>query len=97
MIIPSGLVHQEEGAAKIFFRNHESVLKYAKEIGADLVLHGGDFFYRTKIPQMIIAKAYDSLIHFAENNIPIVIVPGNHESSRLPDSLLTPAPYDKYL
>lgn len=75
-----------------FFNNHNFVMQYAKDINADLILHGGDFFFRTKIPEKIIAIAYDDLLNHAENQIPIVIVPGNHESSRLPCSLLTQHP-----
>lgn len=72
-----------------FFDNHERVLQYALDNNADLVIHGGDYFFRTKIPKMIEAIAYDNLLRFAEKGIPIFIVPGNHESSRLPGSLLT--------
>jgi len=71
-----------------FFENYKKVLDYAIDSKADLVLHGGDFFFRSKVPAPIVDKAYDILYDFAENDIPFVIVPGNHERSVLPSSIL---------
>ena len=71
-----------------FFENYRKVLDYAVESKADLVLHGGDFFFRSKVPAPIVDRAYDILYNFAKNGIPIVIVPGNHERSVLPTSIL---------
>ncbi|MDA3813870.1 MAG: DNA repair exonuclease [Candidatus Cloacimonetes bacterium] len=71
-----------------FFNNYKKVLDYAIESKADLVVHGGDFFFRSKVPASIVDKAYDILYDFAENEIPFVIVPGNHERSVLPSSIL---------
>ena len=71
-----------------FFNNYQKVLNYAIEIQTDLVLHGGDLFFRSKVPAPIVDKAYDILYDFAENGIPFVIVPGNHERSVLPSSIL---------
>ncbi|NQV18246.1 MAG: DNA repair exonuclease [Armatimonadetes bacterium] len=73
---------------KDFFDNYQKVLSYAAESQTDLVLHGGDFFFRSKVPAPIVDKAYDILYDFAENEIPFVIVPGNHERSVLPTSIL---------
>jgi DNA repair protein SbcD/Mre11 len=70
-----------------FFDNYKRVLDYAVESKADLVLHGGDFFFRSKVPAPIVDKAYDILYDFAENDIPFIIVPGNHERSVLPTSI----------
>lgn len=71
-----------------FFANYQKVLSYAVETEADLVLHGGDFFFRSKVPAPIVDKAYDILYDFAKNGISFVIVPGNHERSVLPTSIL---------
>ena len=71
-----------------FFDNYKSVLDHAVESKADLVLHGGDFFFRSKVPAPIVDRAYDILYDFANNDIPFVIVPGNHERSVLPSSIL---------
>lgn len=75
-----------------FFNNFDKVLDYAKEVQADLVIHGGDLFYRTLVPTPIIDMVYERIFNFAESGIPIVIVPGNHESSRLPVSLFMQHP-----
>lgn len=70
-----------------FFNNFDYILDYAKKVKADLVIHGGDLFYRTLVPEPIVDMVYERIYNFAESDIPIVIVPGNHESSRLPVSL----------
>ncbi len=44
-------------------------------------------FFRTRVPAKIVDMAYEALMEFARSGIPIFIVPGNHESSRLPPSL----------
>ncbi len=72
-----------------FFNNFQHVLDYAVNNNVDYVLHGGDFFFRSKVPSPIVDKAYTMLYKFAENNIPTIIVPGNHERSILPSSFLT--------
>ncbi len=75
-----------------FFNNFDKVLEYAREERADLVIHGGDLFFRTLVPNAIIDMVYERIFNFAETGIPIVIVPGNHESSRLPVSLFMQHP-----
>jgi len=70
-----------------FFTNFRQVLAYARETKPDLVLHGGDLFFRARVPQMIVDLVYSDLFEFASEGIPIVIVPGNHERSILPASL----------
>jgi len=46
-----------------------------------------DLFFRSKIPQLIIEKTYNIIRKFADHGIPICIVPGNHEKSKLPNPL----------
>lgn len=75
-----------------FFNNFDKVLDYAKEARADMVIHGGDLFFRTLIPKPIIDMVYERIFDFAESGIPIIIVPGNHENSRLPVSLFMQHP-----
>jgi len=75
-----------------FFNNFEKVLEYSLDNRIDVIIHGGDFFFRSKVPQQIVTKAYQILFEFAENGILLVIVPGNHERSRLPQSILTRHP-----
>lgn len=71
-----------------FFDNFQKVLDFARNARVDFVLHGGDFFFRSKVPAFIIDLAYTALLDFLESGIPFYVVPGNHERSRLPDSLI---------
>ncbi|MBN2542451.1 metallophosphoesterase [bacterium] len=75
-----------------FFGNHYRVLEHALQSKVDMVVHGGDLFFRTRVPNAIVDKVYDGLLDFAENGIPLIIIPGNHESSRLPGSILIEHP-----
>jgi len=75
-----------------FFANFHRVLDYARETRPDVVLHGGDVFFRARIPQMIVDMVYSDLYEFASEGIPILIVPGNHERSILPASLFLEHP-----
>jgi exonuclease SbcD len=71
-----------------FFANLERAFDYAHQVKADAVIHTGDVFFRSKLPPAIVDRAYGCLTRFAERGIPLVILPGNHERSRMPPSLL---------
>jgi DNA repair exonuclease SbcCD nuclease subunit len=75
-----------------FFANFDKIIEYAKQVKADLIIHGGDLFYRTRVPEPIIDMVYERIFKVANYGIPVVIVPGNHESSRLPLSLFMQHP-----
>jgi len=75
-----------------FFANHGLVLAHARAVSADLVVHGGDLFFRSKVPQKIVDLVYESLFEFSKTGIDLFIVPGNHERSQLPESLLFSLP-----
>ena len=70
-----------------FFANFRQVLDYARQTHPDLVLHGGDLFFRARVPHKIVDLVYADLFDFAGEGIPFVIVPGNHERSILPTSI----------
>ena len=70
-----------------FHTNYLRILEHAKQSSADLVIHGGDMFFRSKVPYSLVAKAFAPLLELADRGIPVVIVPGNHERSKLPVSL----------
>lgn len=67
-----------------FFANFERALKPSLEGEVDLVLHGGDLLYRSKVPAALVEMAMAPLVRVAESGIPVFIVPGNHERSRIP-------------
>ena len=69
-----------------FFNNYHELLKPAFEKKVDLVLHGGDMFFRARVHPSIVKKSFEPLLKIAESGIPVVIVPGNHERSFLPVS-----------
>jgi exonuclease SbcD len=75
-----------------FFDNFHRVLDYAKRTRPDVVLHGGDVFFRARVPQLIVDMVYHDLFEFAGEGIPVLIVPGNHERSILPASLFLEHP-----
>jgi DNA repair exonuclease SbcCD nuclease subunit len=75
-----------------FFENYNHVLSQAKSESIDLVIHGGDVFFRSRIPAVVIERAFTPLIDLAEKGIPVVIVPGNHERGKIPLHLWTAHP-----
>ncbi|MGD9899377.1 MAG: exonuclease SbcCD subunit D [Calditrichaceae bacterium] len=75
-----------------FFKNYYQILDYARANKPDLVIHGGDVFFRSRVPGKIVDMAYQALADLADCGIPVFIVPGNHERSRLPVSIFLSHP-----
>ena len=75
-----------------FFENFRRVLEYARQTRPDVVLHGGDVFFRARVPQLIVDMVYSDMFEFAGEGIPLLIVPGNHERSILPAPLFLEHP-----
>lgn len=71
-----------------FFRNFELALAPALAGEVDAVLHGGDLHYRSRVPAWLAEAAIAPLRAVAARGIPVLLVPGNHERSRLPFPLL---------
>ena len=71
-----------------FFGNFDRALDYAISSSVDLVVHGGDLFFRSKVRSEIVERVINSLRRLNEANIPVYIVPGNHERSALPCPVL---------
>lgn len=67
-----------------FQANFERALAPALAGRVDVVVHGGDVFHRSRVPLSVAHAAYAPLLRVAEAGIPVLIVPGNHERSRLP-------------
>lgn len=75
-----------------FFNNFHFILQQAKTRRVDLVIHGGDLFFRSKVPDKVVNQTYDALFELADCDIPLIIVPGNHDRSTLPVSLFLEHP-----
>ena len=71
-----------------FFANYERALQIALDQRVHAVVHGGDVFYRSRVPAALVQRAFVPLKRVAEQGIPVVVVPGNHERSRIPHDLL---------
>jgi len=50
----------------------------------DLLVHGGDVFHKPTAPASLVYQAFDPLKEVADAGIPVFLVPGNHERSRIP-------------
>ena len=70
-----------------FFANLDRALQPALDGEVDAVVHGGDLYYRSRVPAALVERVMVVLIKVAERGGPIFIVPGNHERSRIPNHL----------
>jgi len=71
-----------------FFANFERALAPARRGEVDLVVHGGDLLYRSRVGGGLVAAALEPLLAVADRGVPVLLVPGNHERSCLPYPLL---------
>ena len=71
-----------------FFHNFERALQPARSGEVDVVVHGGDLLYRSRVPAWLAEAALAPLRDVAESGVPVLLVPGNHERSRMPFPLL---------
>ncbi len=71
-----------------FFACFERALAPALCGGADVVVHGGDLLFRSRVKASLVSRALQPLLRVAEAGVPVVLVPGNHERSTLPYPLL---------
>jgi len=75
-----------------FFANFERALQPALDGEVDLVVHGGDLLYRSRVPPALVEMAMAPLVRVADRGTPVYLVPGNHERSRIPLHLWTAHP-----
>jgi DNA repair protein SbcD/Mre11 len=75
-----------------FLANYRRVLEAARREQVDCVVHGGDLFHRSRVHQQLALQAFEPLIEIADLGIPVFLVPGNHERSRIPFPLLSAHP-----
>ena len=71
-----------------FFDNFETALKPALKGEVDCVVHGGDIFYRSKVPARLVEMVFKPLKRVADAGVPVYLVPGNHERSAIPHGYL---------
>lgn len=71
-----------------FFACFEKALEPALRGEADVVVHGGDLLFRSRVPASLVHRALAPLVRAAEAGVPVVLVPGNHERGALPFPLL---------
>jgi DNA repair exonuclease SbcCD nuclease subunit len=71
-----------------FFQNLDRALEPAPIGEVDVVVHGGDLLHRSRVPAWLAETALAPLKHIASSGVPILLVPGNHERSRIPYFLL---------
>lgn len=75
-----------------FFANTRLALEPARRGQVDLVVHGGDLLFRSRVSDQLLQQALEPLLEVARLGVPVLLVPGNHERSRLPLSLWTVHP-----
>ncbi len=71
-----------------FFASFTRALEPALEGRVDAVVHGGDLLYRSRVPADLVLEAMTPLFQVADRGVPVLLVPGNHERSRIPYPLL---------
>lgn len=75
-----------------FFANFDRALQPALDSEVDLVVHGGDVFFRSRVSPDLVLRAFAPLKAVADSGVPVVVVPGNHERSAIPYPLLAAHP-----
>lgn len=75
-----------------FFANYERVLQAARDHAVHAVVHGGDVFYRSRVPASLVQAGFAPLKRLADAGTPVYVVPGNHERSAIPFPLLAEHP-----
>ncbi len=67
-----------------FLANYAAALEPARAGEVDVVVHGGDVFDEPGVAASVAYQALEPLRRVADAGVPVFIVPGNHERSRLP-------------
>ncbi len=68
---------------------YHRVLEAARAERVDGLIHGGDVFYRSRVPDSLVDRVMAPLVELAEAGVPVFLVPGNHEWSSLPRTLFS--------
>ena len=71
-----------------FFACFARALEPALRGEVDVVVHGGDLLYRSRVPATLVHRALQPLLRLADAGVKVLLVPGNHERSAIPFPLL---------
>ena len=71
-----------------FFACFARALEPARRGEVDVVVHGGDLLFRSRVPVSLVHRALAPLLRVADAGVPVFLVPGNHERSAIPYPLL---------
>ncbi len=74
------------------FESFERALAPAVNGEAGIVVHGGDLFYRSRIPAWLAERVFSRLAQLADLGLDLFWIPGNHERSGVPRGLLLTHP-----
>jgi DNA repair exonuclease SbcCD nuclease subunit len=75
-----------------FFHNFWKALEPAFREEVDIVVHGGDILYRSRVPARLVDMAFEPLRAVADRGVSVYVVPGNHERSGIPFRILAAHP-----
>jgi exonuclease SbcD len=75
-----------------FFACFERALAPAVRGEVDVVVHGGDLLYRSRVPASLTDRALRPLLRVADRGVPVLLLPGNHERSAVPHPILAAHP-----
>jgi DNA repair exonuclease SbcCD nuclease subunit len=75
-----------------FFESFERAIEPAIRGETDVVVHGGDLFYRSRVPAWLAGRVFERLEDLADSGVDVFWVPGNHERSVVPRGLLLTHP-----
>ncbi|MHB0970939.1 MAG: metallophosphoesterase family protein [Thermoanaerobaculia bacterium] len=78
------------GLGEGHFAAYTRALEHARDV--DLVVHGGDVLYRSRVKPGLVFRAFEPLKRVADRGVPVLVVPGNHERSAIPYPLLAMHP-----
>jgi DNA repair exonuclease SbcCD nuclease subunit len=83
---------QSRRRGREFFVHYQKALEPAFSGAVDCVVHGGDIFFRSRVPVDLVQKAFEPLMELASQGVPVYVVPGNHERSAIPYRLIASHP-----
>ena len=86
--LPRRRRHERPRRGDDLITSYQRVLQFAYDYRVDAVIHAGDIFDSPKPTTDAIWAATQPLRALADEGIPVILVPGNHERSVLPAALL---------